>query len=468
MNTSSFSPANGTGGTAAATGITTAPGALPLLGHGLRFVRDPLEFITSLRAHGDVVAIRIGTTKAFVANHPDLIRMILVDKADAFDKGPQHEKLRPVFGNGLTVTDDASHLQQRRLMQPAFHHQQVAGYVQVMQETAEAAIGAWAPGAPIRPDKEIYALLVAMVSKNLFSTSVDEETVAKIQAALPVMLNGIGWRSLDPTDLLEKLPIPANRRFNRVVSRMHAMVDDVIDRHESTAGDLLSLLKEARDPDTGQPMSPQQIHDEIITLMMVGSETSSNTLSWACHLLSRHPDIQSAVQAETDRVLEGRPAQAEDLGELAYTRRVVTETLRLYPPTWILARRATTDVDLGPYRIPAGATVCYSPYAVHRDPSFYSEPDRFDPDRWLPERADGLCRAAYLPFGTGNRGCIGEPVAWAQTAVVLSTIARHWTLGPAPGVEVRPSAKLLLMPDGLSLVPRPRHDAPRTPASSPG
>jgi len=454
--------------TVSTAGITTVPGAIPLLGHGLRFVHDPLEFITSLRAYGDVVAIRIGTTKVLVVNHPDLVRKVLVDKAHAFDKGRQYEKLRPWWGNGLSVSDADSHLSQRRLMQPAFHRNQVAGYVRDMQDAAEAAIGAWAPGTPIGLNEELYALLVTMVTRNLFSASIDDATIARIQAALPVILDGVGWRSLDTTDLLEKLPIPANRRFNQAVSGMHAMVDDVIDNHDATAGDLLSMLREARDPDTGEPMSRQQVHDETVTLMMVGSETTRTTLSWACHLLSRHRSVQRAVQEEADDVLAGRPARAEDLGELTYTRRVVTETLRMYPPTWILSRRATADVELGPYRIPAGTNVCYSPYAVHRDPSLYDEPNRFDPDRWLPERAGGLSREAYLPFGTGNRGCIGEPVAWAQTAVVLSTIARHWTLEPVPGVEAKPSAKLLLMPDRLTLIPRPRRDAPGKPVPAPG
>src|SRR5882757_7704313 len=459
MNHSSLSPATGKSGTAPAT-VPTAPGALPLLGHGLRFVRDPLEFVTSLRAHGDVVAIRVGTAKVLMVNHPDLVRKMLVDKAYAFDRGRQFEKLRPWWGNGLSVADGDFHLRQRRLMQPAFHRRQVAGYVREMQEAAEAAVRVWTPGAPIRLDEELYALLVTMVARNLFSTSIDDATVARLQAALPVILDGVGWRSLDPTDLLEKLPIPANRRFGQALSDMHAMVDEVIDHHDATAADLLSMLREARDPDTGEPMSRQQIHDETITLMMVGSETTRSTLSWACHLLSRHPSVQREVQAEADRVLAGRPARAEELGELAYTRRVVTETLRMYPPAWILTRRATVDVDLGPYRIPAGTNVCYSSYAVHRDPSLYADPDRFDPDRWLSERAGGVARQDYLAFGAGSQGCIGEPVAWAQTAVVLSTIARHWTLEPAPGAEAKPSAKLLLMPDRLTLIPRPRLDAP--------
>lgn len=432
---------------------------LPLVGNVGNFLSDPLRFITSLRSHGDVVAIRVGTTKVFVINHPALIRQMLVGQAHAFARGRQHEKLRPWWGNGLALSEGSLHLRQRRQMQPAFHRQQVARYVHAMQEAAEARIGSWPAGRPIQGDKELYALLVTMVTQNLFSTRIDEQSVRKIQEALPVILGGVGWRSLDPTDLLEKLPIRSNRRFNEALTTIHAVVDDLIENHQPGGKDLLSMLREADDPETGQSMSRQQIHDETINLLMVGSETTSSALSWVCHLLCVHQDIQARVQAEADEVLSGRPAQAEDLGKLELTRRVITEALRMYPPTWILTRRTTTDVDLGRYRIPAGAPVCYSPYALHRDPAIYHDPDRFNPDRWLPEHADSRPRTAYLAFGAGNRGCAGEPIAWAQTVVTLSTIARYWTLKPAPGADVKPAAKILLMPSRLPLVPIARRAA---------
>ncbi len=456
---------HGRKGTAVATPATTIPTikGLPLAGNIGHFLFDPLRFITSLRSRGDVVAIRVGTTRVFVLNDPDLIRQMLVGQAHAFARGRQHEKLRPWWGDGLALSEGSLHMRQRRLMQPAFHRQQVARYVHAMQEAAEARIGSWPAGQLIQGDKEVYALLVTMVTQNLFSARIGEESVRKIQQVLPVILSGVGWRSLDPTDLLEKLPLRSNRRFSEALTAMHAVVDDLIGNHEPDGKDLLSMLCEAGDPETGQGMSRQQIHDETISLFMVGSAPTSSALSWACHLLSTHQDIQARVQAEADEVLSGRPAQAEDLARLDLTRRVVTEALRMYPPTWILTRRTTTDVDLGRYCIPAGAAVCYSPYAVHRDPAIYPDPGRFDPDRWLPERADGIPRTAYVAFGAGNRGCIGEPVAWAQAVVTLSTLARHWTLTPAPGASVKPEAKILLMPSQLPLIPLPRPTAPATP-----
>jgi pentalenene oxygenase len=444
--------------TTLSTDIPTLPG-LPVLGHALRLLRDPLRFICSLRAHGEVVAIRVGPATVYVITDPGLVRQVLVDQSRLFDKGRQFEKLRLWLGEGLSTSEGDFHLRQRRLAQPAFHRRRVAGYVADMQDAAHRRVAAWPPGRPIELDRELCALLVTMVARTLFSASVDEQAIGRLQAALPVILAGVGWRVLDTTELLEKLPLPANRRFNDALATVHAIADGVIDSHDNTADDLLTALQQARDADTGQQMSAQQVYDEVITLMMVGSETTSTNLGWACHLLSRHPQVQHGVQAEVDEVLGGRAPQAEDLARLTFTRRVFTEALRLYPSAWLLTRRASTEVDLGGYRIPAGAQVCYSPYALHRDPAVHPDPDRFDPDRWLPERAQGTPRNAYIPFGAGNRGCIGEPIAWAQATVTLAAIAQRWTLHPVPGAEVKPVARMLLMPNHLRMIPVPRHAA---------
>ncbi|MFI9560302.1 cytochrome P450 [Nonomuraea endophytica] len=430
----------------------------PLVGSAPGLLRDPLGFFSALPAHGDVVAIRLGPLKMYVVNHPDLVRQVLVNQAHAFDKGRHFEKLRLWWGNGLSTSEGAFHQRQRRLMQPAFHRRQVAGYVEDMRRAARRQVGSWPAGKVIQLDRELYALLVTMITENLFSTSIDDRATATLQSALPIILDWVGWLTLDTTDLLGKLPIPANRRFRHAVEAMNATVDAVIDHHPAGRTDLLSMLRNARDADTGQSMSRQQIRDEVITLMMTGSETTRTVLSWSCHLLSTHPGVQAAVQAEADRVLRGRPPEAADLDHLALTRRVITEAMRMYPITWLLTRRAATDVELGPYRIPAGSALCYSEYVLHRDPVTYPGPDRFDPDRWLPDR-DPPPRGAYIPFGAGIRSCIGEPVAWAQATVILATIAQTWTLHPAPGPAVKPLARMLLMPQRLPMILQPCHAA---------
>jgi cytochrome P450 len=212
--------------------------------------------------------------------------------------------------------------------------------------------------------------------------------------------------------------------------------------------------------------APAQADDEVITVLMTGAETTRTTVGWACHELSRHPDLQRRVQAEVDGVLAGEPLRAEHLEQLPYTRSVITETLRAHPVAWLLTRRALTDVRLGPYRIPAGAAVCYAPYAVHHDPELYPDPHRFDPDRFAAgSAAHSECpagrrpRDAFIAFGAGIHSCIGEPLAWAQITTVLATLARHWTLAPAPGARIRSEARMLLLPDHLPLVLHPRHGA---------
>lgn len=432
---------------------------LPLLGHATRLMRDPLEFIRSLRDHGDVVAIRLGLAKMLMVNDPELIWQLLVDKEYAFDKGRQHEKLRLWWGEGLSTSNGEFHARQRRMAMPAFDHRHVAQYMQDIRTAAEQRVGSWSADEPIQLDKELCALFVSMVAKTLFSTDISREAIAAMQTTLPIIMDGIEWRVLDTTDVLGKLPLPMNRRFNKALSTMHAVVDNIIENHDADnadCADLLATLMRARDPDTGEAMSRKQVHDEVITIFTAGVETSRSALSWACHLLSTHQDVQREVQAEVDRVLAGGRPELSDLEQLDLTRRVLTETLRLYPGSWLLTRRANTDVDLGQYHVPAGTNLCYSAYGVHRDPRFYSDPDVFDPDRWLPGRDDLPRRTTYIPFSAGTRGCIGERLAWAMTSITLSTIVAHWKLTPASGITIQPEAKLQLMPDKLPMVLSPR------------
>ncbi|MEU3755773.1 cytochrome P450 [Streptomyces olivoreticuli] len=440
----------------------------PVLGSAVPLARDPLGFVSSLRTRGDVVAIRVGPQRMYVVNDRALIRQVLVDQAHSFDKGRQFDKLRPWWGNGLANSTGEFHLRQRRLMQPAFHRRQIAHYLPDMCEAAEQHIGSWPSGRTIATDEELYVLTLSMVLRNLFSTSADDRSLVRVQAALSVILKGLLWRCLDTTDRLEKLPLPVNRRFTAALADMHAVVDDIIARHTADNADLLTMLQQAHDPDTGAAMSPQQVHDEVCTILITGSETTRSTLSWICHELSRRPDIQHRVQAEVDDVLAGEPLRAEHVERLPYTRSVITETLRAYPVVWLLTRRALTDVQLGSYRIPEGAVICYAPYALHHDPELYPDPEHFDPDRFRADAAPSPAgcpagrrpRDAFIAFGAGIHSCIGEPLAWAQTVTILATLARHWTLAPAPRTTVRPAARMLLLPDRLPLVLHPRRAAP--------
>jgi cytochrome P450 len=437
--------------------IASAPGGVPLLGHLPQLVRRPLETFQSLRAHGDVVILRLGRTPAYVVNHPDRIRQILVNDARKFDKGVQAEKARFYVGEGLVTSGEPLHLRQRRLIQPAFHQAQIARYAEIMREGALETILSWRHGQAVPMNDELFSLSLKVLTRTLFSTNFDADVASEFTEATSAFVDGLAVRIALPFEILEKLPIRSNRRFNAGRARMQAIIEQIVAAcriRKTDPTDLLSLLVNTRDDDAGAGITDGQIHDEIMTMLIAGTETTANTLSWTCHLLGQHPDIQARLQAEVHEVLGERPIGAGDLRRLTYTRQVLAEVLRMYPAVWLLSRRPITDVEIGAYRIPAGSHVLFCPYALHRDPELYPEPERFHPDRWLGEKTDSKdsAREAYIPFGAGMRGCIGEPYAWAQMMIFLSTLVTSWRLRPAPGQIVRPVARASLRPDQLSMI----------------
>jgi cytochrome P450 len=252
--------------------------------------------------------------------------------------------------------------------------------------------------------------------------------------------------------------IPANRRFDRAVERLRAIVLDVIAAWRADGedhGDLLSMLMLATDEDTGAGMTDQQVYDEVITLLTAGSETSAVALTWFFHEIARHPEIERRIEEELDAVLAGRTATFDDVAKLEYTRRVVTEVLRMYP-IWILMRRALVDVELGGVRLPAGTEVMLSPYSLHFDPEFHDQPDLFDPDRWLPERAARVPKGAFIPFGSGSRQCVGKAFAETEITVVAATIMSRWKLVPVPGKPVRTKVTSAAYPSRMPMTAVPR------------
>lgn len=436
--------------------IGQAPASRPIIGHLHKLWFRPLEFVQELRDCGGIAVIRVGSSNAYMINHPQLIRQMLVKDVNKFDKGAQFDKMKPFTGNGLFNSRGEFHLRQRRLMQPAFHRSRIAEYVPVMQAIAKARIGSWLPGPPVDVNGELQSLALTIVTRALCSTDIGDRAVREFGESLPIVLDGIGKRALDPTGLLEKMPLPANIRFNRAIASMHAVVDDIIRRYRSDGTDhhdLLSQMLLAHDGETGESMTDAQVHDEIISILAAGAETTADTLTWACHLISERPDVQERIRDEAATAANGGPADAGDiLSGLKYTRQVITETLRIYPTTWILTRRAVEDTELGGHSIPAGSMLLFSLYALHRDPAYFADPEVFDPDRWAPEKAKHVPREAYLPFGTGVRGCIGEPFAWAEATVILATLTSHWRIRPAEGTNVKPLAKALLVPSPLSVI----------------
>ena len=393
-------------------------------------------------------------------NNADLVRKLLTSHGhDAPKTGVMFDNVRSFLGNGLITSNGSFHLRQRRLMQPAFHHDRIVQYAKIMSEVIIERTESWQDGQRLNMDEELIGLTLAVAARCMFAAEPTRHMAEEVARWFPVLEKGVGKRTLLPIDLLYALPTPSNRRYQTAVRRLDGLIDSIIASYRASGtdrSDLLSMLLTARDDDTGDPMSDRQIHEECLSLFMAGVETTARAMCWVLHLLGQHPQIESEVHAEVDTVLGGRPATHDDLADLPYLQRVVTETLRMYPPAWLLPRQAAVDLDLGHYRIPAGSNIFTSTYLLHRDPHAYPEPERFDPDRWLPDRAKQIPRASYIPFGVGARQCIGNNFAFTEIALFLATLAGRWRMAPVPGRRVRVRAMTVLYPHPLPMTVRRR------------
>ncbi|MFE2756028.1 cytochrome P450 [Actinosynnema sp. NPDC059335] len=440
----------------------TAPGALPLLGHALRMKRSPGPFLVELQSGDPVTVIRLGRKPMYVVNDPGLMCDVM-RRPDVFARGgPITERFRLLFGNGLGISDGEFHRRQRRLIMPAFQHGQLADYAAVMSRHAEAKAASWRDGQRIAVHEEMDELALANIVRVLVADDVVLDRV-RFMAAAAVVLGGLFRRITDTTGLLTRLPTRANRRYREAEAFLRRTVEAVIDEYLAAGadrGDLLSTMVLARDEDGRRAMSDEQVRDEVMTFLIAGSNTISNTLSWAFHELGAHPDAERRLHDEVDRVLAGRTATHEDVVHLDHTRRVVTETLRLRTQGLFQSRVTTADAELGGYRVPAGTVVLYSAHALNHNPGIHADPGRFDPDRWLAYREHPLAPGAFLPFGTGVHGCIGERLSWVELVISLATIAARWRLTPVPEHRVRPKPAITMPVNALPMTAHRRDVRP--------
>jgi cytochrome P450 len=442
--------------------VTTAsravPGRWPVLGHTVPLLRDPLKLLTSLPQHGEVVELRLGPVPVHVVTTPELAWQVLATDAGKFDKGLVFDKMRPLFGDGLATSNGEANRRRRRMVMPAFGRTRIAGYAETtMTELAAGLAGSWRPGQVVRFDREMQDLVLTIAGQTLFSTALGADVLAEVRRSIPVMLKYVLVRAFSPP-FAERLPLPPNRRFDAAAARLREVIGEtVVAAREDGAdhGDLLSMLLLARDEDTGEGMSDRQVHDEVITILTTGAETTAVALAWFFHELGRHPEAERRFHAEVDEVLDGRPARFEDLPDLEYTHRIVNEVLRRTPPL-ILMRRAREDVELGGVALPAGSEVAVSQHTLHRDPRWFPDPGRFDPDRWAPGRAAGLPKGAFIPFGAGARLCPGHVFAPTEIGIVAATIGARWRLVPVPGRKVRAQLKATMQPNRLPMTVVPR------------
>lgn len=423
--------------TAALAPIPTAPRAFPLLGHAAPLLRDPLAFLKSLPAHGDLVRIRIGPMSVVVVCDADLTQRVLRDDR-TFDKGgPLVDRAREVVGNSLVNCPHSDHRRMRRLVQPYFHPDKVRGYAPAMTAHICEVTDSWRNGQVLDVLTEMGKFVTRTLTETLFGDTLPTSELQRMHEDVMTCIAHVHWRMLWP-EWLSWLPVPANKRYGQAHARLHRVCTTAFSAHHTGDGGLLSALRPADKAHSGEgtdgALSRAECVDNAMMFFITGIDTTPDTLAWSLLLLARHPDIAASVRAEVDTVLGDRPATHSDLPRLELTQRVLTETLRLYPAVWLVTRTVTSDTRLGRHCLPAGTPIICSPYVIHHRPDVYPDPERFDPDRWKT-RPTAAVRNALIPFGSGARKCLGDAYAFTQSVLALATITMRWRLELLPGAR---------------------------------
>ncbi|MEV2250018.1 cytochrome P450 [Streptomyces sp. NPDC050147] len=427
-------------------------GGAPLIGHAWNLVRDPLGFLAALRDHGDLVRIRLGPKTAYAVCDPELVGQML-RSPDYIVGGPLWDTLEVLLGKGVATSNGKLHRRQRRMMQPSFRRERIADYAKVMEEEARMTAARWRSGDTIDINAEMFRTAVRVVSRSLLEVDAISEKADRIAASLHTVFEGLYRRMVLSVGPLYRVPTQGNRRFQSALAELHALVDEIIAEGRAADGeqdDLLAEMLRARD-ESGEPLSDQEVHDHVISLVVAGAENIAATLAWTFHLLAEHPEQERRLVEEVNSVAPDREITFADLGDLPHTRNVVTEAMRIQPAAWIFTRRSVGETILGGYRIPAGADIVYSVYAMQRDPRSFEQHLEFDPDRWNPERASEIPEFAMMPFGTGNRKCPGDHFSLAELAIILATVAPKWHLTPVEETDADTKIGITLQPKRLVL-----------------
>ncbi|MEU3857629.1 cytochrome P450 [Streptomyces sp. NPDC028722] len=455
MTVESVQPA--TPATAALREPPLAPGAVPVLGHGLKLVRDPLAFMSGLRDHGDIVRLRLGPKTVYAVTTPALTGALALSPGFSI-AGPLWESLEGLLGKeGVATANGSRHRRQRRTIQPAFRLDAIPQYGPVMEEEAHGLTERWKPGETVDCTSESFRVAVRIAARCLLRGDYMDERAERLSIDLATVFRGMYRRMVIPLGPLYRLPFPANREFNRALADLHLLVDEIVSERRASGqkpDDLLTALLEAKD-DNGEPIGEQEIHDQVVAILTPGSETVASTVMWLLQVLAAHPEHAERVRTEVESVTGGRPVGFEDVRALRHTNNVVVEAMRLRPAVWILTRRAVTDAALGGYRIPAGADIVYSPYAIQRDARSYARHLDFDPDRWLPERAGEVPKYAMSPFSVGNRKCPSDHFSMTQLSLITAAISAKYRFEQAAGSDESTRVGITLRPQNLLLRPTP-------------
>ncbi|MCC2277725.1 cytochrome P450 [Streptomyces sp. ET3-23] len=431
--------------------IPLAPGCVPVLGHAPALLHNPLAFLASLPGHGDLLRIRAGTGTVVMVCDPVLTRQVLADDR-TFDKGgPVLNRAREMAGDGLGTCPHERHRRLRRLCQPSFRHDRFPAYAAAVTASVDATARSWHDGQIIDPRPETHGAMARAAVETLVGNTLPPRVVQQAADDLTALNAGILRGAVTPP-LFKRIPTPGNRRFQHARTHLQRTFGDIITARRADGtdhGDLLSSLLQAVIPEAAHDsrvLTDDELVDQLLTFFFSGTETTADTLSWALHLLARHPEIADRLHSEADSLPAGTSLLPTSLPALQETGRVVRETLRLYPPAWLTTRTVTKDSELGGHSIPAGTALALSPYLIHHRPDLYREPDRFVPDRWRTVKPD---RTTYIPFGSGARTCIAEHFALGDITLALTAFTTRWRLTPATKRPVRTRAFATLRPRGL-------------------
>jgi cytochrome P450 len=408
-----------------------------------------------LRKYGDVVRYQLGPLTAHLVLHPDDVKHVLQENHANYEKGRGTKRLKLLLGDGLLTSEGELWRRQRRLAQPAFHPKRVAELVSTMVRSTETMLAEWGPraarGESVDLAAEMMRLTLDVVARTLFGADLKGDAT-RVYAAVTTALDFTNKRLMLPITVPMRLPLPGNERFKRAKKTLDDLVFSIVEsrrRAKDHGHDLLAMLMDARDDDTGQAMSDQQLRDEVMTVVLAGHETTAAALAWTFMLLSREPVVWRKLRSEVEEVLGDRQLTAEDLPKLKYTRMVIEEGMRLYPPAWMFGRSALGEDTVGGIRIEPGSMVILSPFFTHRHPQFWSNPEGFDPERFAPEEVAKRPKHAYLPFGSGPRVCIGNAFAIAEAQAILATVTQRYRVevlardvAVEPMITLRPKGEM--------------------------
>ncbi len=427
----------------------------PVFGSLRQFQRDRLGFLLRLRRDlGDVAHFRLMWKNVFLLSRPDAIKHVLVDHYKRYPKGQPYDRLEPILGKGLLTSEGDFWLRQRRLVQPAFHHRRLDALAPVMIAAVSEMLQDWdalaESGRPIDIHAEMMRLTLSIIGRALYSVDLGKKA-AETRETMDVLLKQLHNRVSNPFYLPAILPTARDTAYRRALAALDRIVYSTIAerrRLNIDRNDLLSTLIQTTDE--GSTMTDAQLRDEVATLILAGHETTATTLSWTWHLLSRHPQVERALHEELSGRLSGNLPELQDLPELPYSQMVIQESLRLYPPAWLIPRTAAENDTIDDAQIPAGSIVFMSPYVTHRHPDLWENPEGFDPERFTTGRSDGRPDYAYFPFGGGPHKCIGFQFALLETQIVLAMVAQRYRLELAPGYPAVPQPTVTLRPrDGV-------------------